>query len=251
MKVFLWILNSQGIQSRGVAEVKSFEAPISWGPNIIPLIAETLVPGSPLQIRCNFTIYHPEPAPTALNPIQPSRETLQNSMLRLWNDSDSHDFQIMCDGKIIRCHENILANKSDVLKQMMAQAGTWKENDERALKIEDFAPAEVEMMLYFIYTNELPSNANCTASTLLIGDKYNVKGLVNLCEVELSNKLKLNNAVSILEASDQVVDAKQLKSNAIRFVADNIKFFFNTSDFKRVVNPNPELLREILKLTLG
>jgi hypothetical protein len=208
-------------------------------------------PSGHLLIQCNFTIYHPEPAATALNPIQPARETLQNAMLRLWSDSDSHDFQIVCDGRIFRCHEIILANKSDVLKQMMLKAGAWKENEERAFKIEDFATAEVEKMLYFIYTNELPPNANCTASTLLIGDKYNVKGLVNLCEVELSNKLELNNAINILEASEQVVDAKQLKSNAIRFVANNIKSFFDTSDFKRVVGPNPELLYEILNLTLG
>jgi hypothetical protein len=257
IKVLFSFLNSVGAKVERFSSFVSFEAQRSWGtPNIFSVNdltshPQTLLPGGHLQIQCNFTIYHPEPTPTALNPIQPARETLQTAMLRLWSDSDSHDFQIVCDGKTFRCHENILANKSDVLKQMMAQAGTWKENEERAFEIEDFAPAEVEMMLYFIYTNELPPNAECTANTLLIGDKYNVKGLVNLCEVELSNKLELNNAINILEASDQVVDAKQLKGNAIRFVADNIKSFFDTSDFKRVVGPNPELLHEILKLTLG
>jgi hypothetical protein len=256
MKNSYSFLNNEGAQDGGDSHVETLEAHggssgILHIGTLHHLAIDQILPEGHLHIRCNFTIYHPEPDPTALNPIQPARETLQNAMLRLWNDSDSHDFQIVCDGKIFRCHENILANKSDVLKQMMAQAGSWKENEERALKIEDFAPAEVEMMLYFIYTNELPPNAECTASTLLIGDKYNVKGLVNLCEVELSNKLELNNAINILEASDQVVDAKQLKGNAIRFVADNIKSFFDTSDFKRVVGPNPELLHEILKLTLG
>ena len=83
-----------------------------------------------------------------------------------------------------------------------------------------------------------------------MADKYNVTGMVPLCEEELSKNLKLNNAIESLEAAIRVVAAGRLKSDAIRFVADNIRSLMNTPEFKRVVDPNPDLLREILDLTL-
>jgi hypothetical protein len=84
---------------------------------------------------------------------------------------------------------------------------------------------------------------------LAIGDKYNIKGLVNLCERELSKDIELNNAINILEAADKV-GAEYLKSCAVSFVAANHRSFQKTSEWKNVVEPDSELLSAILRLKL-
>ena len=86
-------------------------------------------------------------------------------------------------------------------------------------------------------------------SLLAIGDKYNIKGLANLCERELSKNIELNNAINILEAADKV-GADYLKSCAVSFVAANHRSLQKTSEWKKVVESDSELLSAILKLKL-
>ena len=86
-------------------------------------------------------------------------------------------------------------------------------------------------------------------SLLGIGDKYNVKGLVDLCENELSKSLELNNVINILEAAVKV-GAENLKNCSIAFIADNHKSLQNTVEWKTCVEPDSVLLNEILKLKL-
>ena len=122
---------------------------------------QTKLPGGHLQLRVDFTIYLHDPGSAAPRRTWAPRESLQDSMGRLMRDSDTSDFKIVCGDEAFPCHQNIMANKSDVLKQMMASR-KWKENEERSLKIDDFPPEAVKQMIFFFYTNEFPPDANCT-----------------------------------------------------------------------------------------
>ena len=65
---------------------------------------------------------------------------------------------------------------------------------------------------------------------LHIADKYNVKGLIDFCEVELSKELNSDNAIKILDAADKVVEAKRLQQVCIQFTAENLASLMDTPD---------------------
>jgi hypothetical protein len=71
--------------------------------------------------------------------------------------------------------------------------------------------------------------------------------LVNVCEKELSKSLELSNAISILESAVRV-RAEDLRSFALTFIADNHKSLQKTPEWKKVIEPDSDLLNEILKL---
>ena len=81
---------------------------------------------------------------------------------------------------------------------------------------------------------------------LLIGDKYHIQDMVNVCECELSKTLTLENAIETLKVADQT-RAKHLKDQTSIFILANIKALLGTPKWEEVIQPDPELLSAILK----
>lgn len=82
---------------------------------------------------------------------------------------------------------------------------------------------------------------------LHIADKYNVKGLIDFCEVELSKELNSDNAIKILDAADKVVEAKRLQQVCIQFTAENLASLMDTPDWKTLIAKNAKILDDILR----
>jgi hypothetical protein len=85
-------------------------------------------------------------------------------------------------------------------------------------------------------------------SLLLIADKYNIKGLVQFCEEELSQNLRLDNALQILELYEKV-EADHLMAETLAFVANNRRSLIGTDKWRKVVSSNPKILEEIIRLS--
>jgi hypothetical protein len=124
--------------------------------------AGILVPDGCLHIRCKFTIFHVEVVRSVISPNleSPSHICLQ-TMKKLMTDDTFSDFKIVCDDETFYCHKNIVAAKSDVLQQMLLSKD-WSENEEEAMKIEDFDAETVRAMIHYIYTSHLPPLYNCS-----------------------------------------------------------------------------------------
>ena len=84
-------------------------------------------------------------------------------------------------------------------------------------------------------------------SLLLIGDKYNIKGLTDFCEVELSKDLHVDEVIQILDAADKVQEAKRLRKVCVQFIAKNLASLFDTPNWKAFIEPNQRFLNDILK----
>ncbi len=126
----------------------------------------------------------------------------------------------------------------------------WTESEEKSLKIEDFEPETVQMMIHFIYTQQLPEGSRCDLSLLLIADKYDLKDLVKFCEDELSKNLDVGNAVETLKVSSQV-NSEYLKDFVIGFISKNLGTFLDTPTWNDMVLKDSEMVNAILRKKTG
>ena len=204
-----------------------------------------LLPDGNLHIVCKFIIYTRSKIIGKVEKVDEEKDDLCLSMEKLLHDYALTDFDIICERKIFPCHKSILANRSDVFAAVM-KSDRWQESKTNTYPI-DADPRVVELMIHFIYTNRLPEGATCSTELLLIADRFNLKGLIKLCEARLAKSLTLSNAIGILDVADEVADAFSLKMDAIEFVSKNLPALIGTKDWNWVLGKNVELLNSILK----
>ena len=162
-------------------------------------------------------------------------QSLYESLRKLWADGVLSDFTIECGPEKFSCHKNILANRSDVFARLFASKN-WNENKADLFQMKEHPPNVVKQMLEFIYTNRIPEGSQCSLDLLLIADQFNLKGLIQLCESELSKKVTRQNVIEILRVVDKVADAKRLKDFATDFLANNMSSIVKTSDWKQIIS---------------
>ena len=169
MKYSFSLLNKHGHESEKHSSSSSFPALTgAWGwPKFttrseLAASSEVLLPDGCLHIRCKFTIFQVKVVRPVVEPYleSPSYIRLQ-TMEKLLTDDTFSDFKIVCDDEAFYCHKNIVAAKSDVLQQMLLSKD-WSENEEEAMKIEDFDAETVSAMIHYIYTSQLPPLYNCS-----------------------------------------------------------------------------------------
>ena len=151
-----------------------------------------------LKIWVSFSIFNNlQSAPVAgLNYID-SEPMFRSSLKSLLADNSLSDFVIECGTNKFPCHKAILASRSDVFATLFS-TNDWAENKENAFPIKDHSPDVVKQMLEFIYTNKIPEGTTFSLNLLIIADQFNLKGLIQLCESELSKNMTHQNAIEVL-----------------------------------------------------
>lgn len=114
------------------------------------------------------------------------------------------------------------------------------------MHISDFEPETVEMMLHFVYTNTLPDPVKCNADLLLIANKYNIRGLISFCGVELAKRISPSNAIDILDTAWKV-NAEQLKNAAVSYISKIVGTVIDTPKWNKVIAPNSEIVMAIMR----
>jgi len=131
------------------------------------------------------------------------------------NDSYS-DVKIQCQGKIFRCHKNILSIRSKYFEACLAHQGT-KESESGIIEIADHPPEVIEMLLRYIYTSEIDHDL-ITMEFFMAVDKYDIgEDLRKICIEHLKTNVTINNAIEIL-ARSYMVGCKDLKIAAFEFI---------------------------------
>ena len=178
--------------------------------------------------------------------VRPSSVRLSRLLNRWKNFSRTFsDFEIICGDKSWPIHKNILALKSDVIANLFLSEH-WKESKKNRLHISDFEPETVEMMLHFVYTNTLPDPVKCNADLLLIANKYNIRGLISFCGVELAKRISPSNAIDILDTAWKV-NAEQLKNAAVSYISKIVGTVIDTPKWNKVIAPNSEIVMAIMR----
>ena len=96
----------------------------------------------------------------------------------------------------------------------------------------------------FIYTDDVDSE-DLTVDLLAASDKYNLKGLFNKCQLELSHNIDIDNAADCYLAAYLHEEAALLKETSLRFIIDHYKVVKITPGFAKICLL-PKALVEIL-----
>ena len=70
-----------------------------------------------------------------------------------FNDSSTSDFKIICHNHVFHVHQWILKQKSEYFSALLRN--DFLENKNKELKIEDFEPRIVEMLLRYLYNGTI------------------------------------------------------------------------------------------------
>ena len=161
--------------------------------------------------------------------------------IKMSGNQSTPDFHLICEGKTIPCHKDMLASQSTFFEVLLKTGNEWRENHTGELKIVDFCLKTVQSMLEFIYTQQLTNTQDYTESLLMIADKYDVKSLFDRCEKELASQVCLDNALD-LHAILKWIYAGQLQRSTVKFIANNYEAIKRQRKYTEMTSEDQHLL---------
>ncbi|XP_020101685.1 BTB/POZ and MATH domain-containing protein 3 isoform X2 [Ananas comosus] len=153
---------------------------------------------------------------------------LGNCLMELLKSGIGSDIVFEVVDEMFRAHKQVLAARSPVFKaQFFGPIGN--PNLEKVV-VEDVEPLVFKAMLYFIYSDELPSlhelagSVSMCTSTIIVqhllaaADRYGLERLRLLCEAKLCEEVTADTVATTLALAEQHQCA-QLKSVCLKFTA--------------------------------
>jgi speckle-type POZ protein len=140
----------------------------------------------------------------------------------------------------IPVHKFILQLRSPIFKAMLSS--TMKESTSSEIIISDFDHDVVKEFITFLYLDTCDTRALGAKSLLAIAHKYEVKGLMQACELDLIKMLSISNVVELLIFAD-LYESNELKIKALTFIKNNLKVLTKTGHFYESLSP--ELLHKV------
>ena len=174
--------------------------------------------------------------------------TQKNTISKLFLDKEFMDLKIICNGKTFECHKSVLSCQSDVFRAMFLNMDTI-EAKSGEIKIDDFKVDTMETFLYYLYHQEVKEKSVDT-NLLFAADKYNIDGLVKVCNQRLISNISVDNCLDVL-LSAHLINQKELFRAASDFVNQNKGKLVRTNAWKEMVETNPKLTTNILSNVLG
>ena len=187
---------------------------------------------------------HPYPSPT--------EKTLLHDLSKiLHNGTIPTDVTFLLDdgqGSTTKCsaHSVIVCARSPVFKTMFASTMVEGKTHQVGPIVCDSVCFNA--MLFWLYNDSFEMEYTCTQLTdiLLLGDKYDVPSLLQHCEVLLSARLDVDNAISmVLFAKSHINFASYLFQQCVNFVAKNKMHLMQQQEFSQLAQ-FPEVLMAIL-----
>ncbi|CAG2207954.1 BTBD3_6 [Mytilus edulis] len=141
----------------------------------------------------------------------------------------------------IPAHKMILALGSPVFKAMFYGSFPQSEGD---IRIQDITLDTFKIMLKYLYTDHLQLSKDSVIPLLYAAQKYQIAGLISKCENYLQDNLAVNNACTLFSHA-KFFTMDKLKTNALKFIAENAMEVFKNDDFLLLSSEN---LVDIIKL---
>ena len=160
------------------------------------------------------------------------------------------DLTLVVEGDRLPCHKHMMAAASDVFAAMLSME-KGKEAEEGEVNIPDFGLVPVEVMLDYVYSDDLSLSPEQTADKELlaevvyIAEKYQILGLkVKAVEAALAI-LDVGNVSDFLVLGDRV-SSERLKASCVTFATENIVSVRKTDSWARLSREHGGLVDEIL-----
>ena len=167
---------------------------------------------------------------------------------KLFLDKEFMDLKITCNGKTLECHRVVLSCQSDVFRTMFLNMD-MKEAKSGEIEINDISSETMETFLYYLYHEEVEEKVVDT-NLLFAADKYNIAGLVKVCNEYLKSNLSVENCLDVL-LSAHLMNQKELFRAASDFVIKNKGKLARTNAWKEMEETNPKLINNIFSNVLG
>ena len=174
--------------------------------------------------------------------------TQKTTISKLFLDKEFMDLKITCNGKTLECHRSVLSCQSDVFRTMFLNMD-MKEAKSGEIKINDITAETMETFLYYLYHEEVEEKVVDT-NLLFAADKYNIAGLVEVCNEYLKSNLSVENCLDVL-LSAHLMNQKELFGAASDFVYQNKGKLVRTTAWKEMVETNSKLTTDVLSIVLG
>lgn len=159
-----------------------------------------------------------------------------------YDDADfSSDTNITTQMKLL-AHKCILVARSPVFEAMFTSG--MLEETSGTVVIDDIDGNVMKALLEFIYSDTIdPKLLESLAELLLMAAaKYQVLGLVSICESYLCIHITNDTALSLLKLADDVPECEKLKKSCLQYIALHPSDFNNQEEFE---NLDSKLLKEV------
>ena len=101
-------------------------------------------------------------------------------------------------------------------------AADMEEAKSKRVSIEDFDADVVEQFVRFIYIDSIDESLEVSARELLkIANKYDVRGLKDLAQMQLVTSLSVEMVCRMFEFAPMIADAEVLRIACSEFICDN------------------------------
>ncbi|XBI06390.1 hypothetical protein VPH35_134415 [Triticum aestivum] len=174
-------------------------------------------------IRCVITLY--KESSFVQSPLEVPPSDIAEHLRKLWQGKDGADVVFEVEGEDFPAHKTILAMRSPVFKAELY--GAMREKDMNRITIADMQPSVFEALLYFIYTDSLPTNMDAlgredyqeTIRHLLVAaDRYAMERLKMMCESIICDNIDVKTVITTLALADQH-RCGRLSDACIQFIA--------------------------------
>ena len=99
-----------------------------------------------------------------------------------------------------------------------------QEVQSKRVSIADFDADVVKQFLHYVYTDSIDSSLDVSAcELLLIADKYDVRGLINLAQKRLIKSLSVETVCATFELATLIVSAEALRAACSDYICNNRK----------------------------
>ena len=181
--------------------------------------------------------------------IAPVKSATQKTLVsKLFLDKEFMDLKINCNGKTLECHRSVLSCQSDVFRTMFLNMD-MKEAKSGEMEINDISSETMETFLHYLYHEEVEEKVVDT-NLLFAADKYNIAGLVEVCNEYLKSNLSVENCLYVL-LSAHLMNQKGLFRAASDFVYQNKGKLVRTTAWKEMVETNSKLTTDVLLIVSG
>ena len=209
--------------------------------SVLENVANNLLPDDTLTLCCRIEETNGDSeiceCPKETPRTNGIRRRLVEDLGTLFENKTSSDVQFMVKKVKISAHRNILAARSPVFADLL-----WHKNQEnniQTVKIHDVQPKVFNKLLQFIYTGQCEV-AHSAKDLFIAANKYDIQELKEICEEALKKKLAVNNAIHLLNLSNDF-QGKTLKESALVFIKKNAAELVKKAATCEIPNSTEEL----------
>jgi len=172
---------------------------------------------------------------------------LVKDLVNIFNSEETSDVDVVCVGKVFKCHRNILCARSMVFKSILL--GDTQENVEKKVEIKDTTVEAVEEMLKYIYTGKIPEDEQLNSDLLQLADMYVLDTLKIACGEGILAKLNISNCIPSYIMIDRFFTPENRVRNMLDlFMRCKARQVVDSDEWDELSDKLPGLTKDLVKV---